>query len=247
MCETKVLVSVDNNFKSIRNVELAKGLLVGCSVANIVKAVDVNFFTTSSSPKSNTHNTLKMMGEDVCEGVATHIYIAWTKHFGYAWGGDEPRGGGERCGLGMDEWCGRAPRDGVGVVHLPWCGLVATVLPLVFEGQQTAVCASASPTFIAAEGERGAVGVLAPIVNGHLTAAHMGHGGTIPQRDSVAIAAEKGCNIVDDVYYRGVAIVAIGLEEASADVHSVNQQLRFASGGNAYVGFTRAINLLVCA
>jgi len=86
MCETKVLVSVDNNFKSIRNVELAKGLLVGCSVANIVKAVDVNIFTTSSSPKSNTHNTLKMMGEDVCEGVATHIYITWTKHFGFCRG-----------------------------------------------------------------------------------------------------------------------------------------------------------------
>jgi len=134
MCETKVLVSVDNNFKGIGNAELAKGLLVGCSVANIVKAIDVNFFSPSSSPKSNTHNALKMMGEDVCEGIATHIYVAWSKHFGYAWGGDEPRWCGGRNGQGMDEWCGRTPRDGVGVVHLPWRGLVATVLPLAFEG-----------------------------------------------------------------------------------------------------------------
>ena len=90
MCETKVLVSVDNNFKSIRNVELAKGLLVGCSVANIVKAVDVNIFTTSRSPKSNTHNALKMMGEDACKRIVAHVYIAWAVHFGHSRSANEP-------------------------------------------------------------------------------------------------------------------------------------------------------------
>ena len=69
---------MDNKFKGWFNNEFAEKLLVCCAVANIAKTVDVNFFSCSSSSKSNTYNALKMMGEDVCKGVVAHVYIAWT-------------------------------------------------------------------------------------------------------------------------------------------------------------------------
>ena len=90
MFRTKVLVSVDNKFIGGFNDEFAKKLLVCCAVANIAKTVDVNFFSCSSSPKSNTYNALKMMGEDACKRIVAHVYIAWAVHFGHSRSANEP-------------------------------------------------------------------------------------------------------------------------------------------------------------
>ena len=116
---TKVLVSVDNKFKGWFNNEFAEKLLVCCAVANIAKTVDVNFFSCSSSSKSNTYNALKMMGEDVCKGVVAHVYIAWTEHFDHSRSANEP----QRCGGMASFWVFVADlsfsSEGFGTVYLP--------------------------------------------------------------------------------------------------------------------------------